>query len=59
MAFSDRVPDALARALAAQGYTRLTPVQRAVLDVDPSTRDMLVGGYPALLRARRPRALAA
>nr|MBA3326113.1 DEAD/DEAH box helicase [Paracoccaceae bacterium] len=42
MAFSDRVPDALARALAAQGYLDLTPVQRAVLEVTPPNRDMLV-----------------
>ncbi len=38
----NRVPDALARALSAQGYLALTPVQRAVLAVDPPGRDMLV-----------------
>lgn len=42
MAFSDRVPDALACALLERGYSDLTPVQRAVLGVAPATRDMLV-----------------
>lgn len=39
---SDRVPDALARALFAQGYLALTPVQTAILAVEPPSRDMLV-----------------
>jgi ATP-dependent RNA helicase DeaD len=38
----DQVPEALARALAARGYTVLTPVQRAVLDPDRRERDLLV-----------------
>lgn len=42
MPCSDRVPDALARALIAQGYLVLTPVQLAVLGVEPPDRDMLV-----------------
>ncbi|MBP7001736.1 DEAD/DEAH box helicase [Amaricoccus sp.] len=39
---SDRVPDALGRALARRGYQTLTPVQRAVLEAAPPGRDMLV-----------------
>lgn len=39
---SDRVPDALARRLSARGWTRLTPVQRAVLEIEPVSADMLV-----------------
>ncbi len=42
MTCSDRVPATLARALTAQGYHDLTPVQRAVLAVEPWDRDMLV-----------------
>jgi ATP-dependent RNA helicase DeaD len=42
MILDGRVPHALARALAARGYLALTPVQRAVLAVEPQTRDMLV-----------------
>lgn len=39
---SDRVPDALRRALARRGYQALTPVQRAVLEAAAQGCDMLV-----------------
>jgi ATP-dependent RNA helicase DeaD len=37
-----RLPRALARALAARGFRRLTPVQRAVLRIEEEDRDVLV-----------------
>ncbi len=37
-----RLPKALARSLAARGYRRLTPVQRAVLRVEAADADLLV-----------------
>lgn len=37
-----RLPKALARTLAARGYRRLTPVQRAILKVGAADADMLV-----------------
>ena len=37
-----RLPKAFARTLAARGFRRLTPVQRAVLRLDMADRDLLV-----------------
>lgn len=42
MTGKDRVPAALAHSMCARGFTTLTPVQTAILDVDPAHADQLV-----------------
>ncbi len=42
MTCNERVPPALARSFAERGYHNLTPVQQAVLAVEPADRDLIV-----------------